>query len=128
MKLSRIVIKVNDYRNSFEFYKEKLGLKLSSSWQRKDSWGAIFSAGTADLEIIWYPDGEGLADCAYQLERNKIDINFETHDIDLIFKRLSDLNVEIAKKPFDAPWGYRVFTIKDPDGIPISFLQLLDTK
>lgn len=128
MKISRIVIKVNDYRKSFEFYKDKLGLKLSSSWQRKDSWGAIFSAGNIAVEIIWYPDGEGFIDCCYQMERNKIEINFETHDIDILYKRLSDLGITIIREPFNAPWGYRVFTIKDPDGIAISFLQPLDTR
>jgi len=125
MKISRIVIKVNDYRKSFEFYKDILGLKLTSSWQRKDSWGAIFSAGSADIEIIWFPEGEGFLDCCYFPERNKVDVNFETHDIDIHFKRLQDLGVEIIREPFDAPWGFRIFTIKDPDGIAISFTQPL---
>lgn len=125
MKFSRIVIKVNDYRKSFEFYKDILGLKLSSSWQRKDSWGAVFSAGSADLEIIWFPEGESFDDCRYYLERKKIDIFFDANDVDIMFKRLLDLGVEIVKEPYDAPWGYRLFTVKDPDGIPISFLQPL---
>ena len=126
MKFSRVVIKVNDYRKSFEFYKDVIGLKLSTSWQRKDSWGAIFSVGGADLEIIWFPDGEGFQDCCYYPERKKVDIFFEAHDIDIRFKRLSDLGVEIVKKPFDAPWGFRIFTIKDPDGVPVSFMQPLE--
>lgn len=126
MKISRIVIKVNDYRKSFEFYKDTLGLKLSNSWQRKDSWGAIFPAGNTDIEILWFPEGEDLEDCRYRMERKKVDINFEVHDIDIIFKRLSDLGVEIIREPFDAPWGFRIFSIKDPDGIPISFTQPLE--
>jgi lactoylglutathione lyase len=125
MKFSRIVIKVNDYRRSFEFYKDILGLKLSSSWQRKDSWGAIFSAGGGDLEIIWFPGGEELEDCRYYLERKKVDICFEIHDIDILYKRLSDQGIEIIKEPFDAPWGYRIFSIKDPDGVPVLFMQPL---
>ena len=125
MKFAGVVIKVNDYRKSFGFYKDILGLKLSTSWQRKDSWGAIFSAGSGDVEIIWFPEGEGFEDCCHRMERKKVDINFETHDIDILFKRLSDLGVEIVNEPFDAPWGNRIFTIKDPDGIPISFMQPL---
>lgn len=123
MKFSRIVIKVNDYRKSFEFYKDIVGLKLSSSWQRKDSWGAVFSVGSADLEIIWFPEGEGFDDCRFHLERMKVDLFFDAHDVDIMFKRLSDMKVEVVKEPYDAPWGYRLFTVKDPDGIPISFIQ-----
>ncbi len=123
MKFSRVVIKARDYRKSFEFYKDILGLKLSTSWQRKDSWGALFSAGDIIVEIIWYPSGDGFDDCNYSMERAKVDINFEVSDIDIFCKRLADAGVEIVNEPHDAPWGFRLFTIKDPDDIRISFLQ-----
>ncbi|MEE9553154.1 MAG: VOC family protein [candidate division Zixibacteria bacterium] len=123
MKFSRMVIRVADYRKSFEFYHDILGLKLSSSWQRRDSWGALFSAGNATVEIIWYPSGEGLQDCDFVMERKKISIDFEVNDIDILFKRLADTGVEIIKEPHDVPWGFRVFSISDPDGIAVSFSQ-----
>lgn len=123
MKFSRVVIKVADYRKSFEFYHDILGLKLSSSWQRKDSWGALFSAGDVTIEIIWYPSGKGLEDCDYIIKRKKISIDFEVNDIDILFKRLVDSGVEIIREPYDAPWGSRLFVISDPDGIAVSFLQ-----
>lgn len=123
MKFSRVVIKVADYRKSFQFYHDILGLKMSSSWQRKDSWGALFSAGNVAIEIIWYPSGEGLEDCEFKMERRKISIDFEVNDVDILFKRLTDAGVEIVKEPYDAPWGFRLFVISDPDGIAISFLQ-----
>lgn len=123
MKFSRVVIKARDYRKSFEFYKDILGLKLSTSWQRKDSWGALFSAGDIIVEIIWYPSGDGFDDCNYSMERAKVDINFEVSDIDILYKRLADAGIEVVNEPHDGPWGFRLFTIKDPDDIRISFLQ-----
>lgn len=128
MKFARVVIKARDYRKSFEFYKDILGLRLSSSWQRKDSWGAIFTAGDVIVEIIWYPSGDGFDDCNYSMERAKVDINFEVHDIDILHKRLADSGVEVVREPQDVPWGFRLFTIKDPDDIRISFLQPLHQK
>ena len=125
MKFSRVVIKARDYRKSFEFYKNILGLKLSTSWQRKNSWGALFSAGDGIVEIIWYPSGEGFDDCNYSMERAKVDINFEVSDIDILYKRLADAGVEVVSEPQDAAWGFRLFTIRDPDDIRISFLQPL---
>jgi catechol 2,3-dioxygenase-like lactoylglutathione lyase family enzyme len=125
MKFSRVVIKTKDYRKSFEFYHNTLGLKLSNSWQRKDSWGAIFSAGTGIIEIIWFPSGEGLEECNYAMERAKVDIGFEVHDIDILHQRLSDSGVAVITEPSDMPWGYRIFSIKDPDDIRITFLQPL---
>ncbi len=123
MKLSRILIKVRDYRSSFEFYKTTLGLKLSSSWQRKDSWGAIFSAGNAVIEIIWFPSGTGLEECNYIPEHDKFVIELEVNDVDIWHRRLVSSAVKIIDSPHDTPWGFRLFTIKDPDNIPITLSQ-----
>lgn len=123
MKAANFVIRVADYRKSFEFYHEIMGLKLSSSWQRKDSWGAIFSAGSMTMEIIWFPAGEGLEDCNYRIERTKISMDFDVSDLDILYKRLSDLGVTQSSEPHDVPWGFRIFSVMDPDGVMISFRQ-----
>ena len=125
MKFSRVIIKVRDYRNSFEFYKNILGLKLTQSWQRKDSWGALFSAGNAEIEIIWYPSGEDLEDCNYIPERNKFEVFLETHDIDIVFRRLESAGLKISEKPHDTSWGFRIFGVRDPDNISIKVAQAL---
>jgi catechol 2,3-dioxygenase-like lactoylglutathione lyase family enzyme len=119
------MIKVRDYRRSFEFYKNILGLKMSNSWQRKDSWGALFSAGTATIEIIWYPSGPGLDDCNYIAERDKMEIDLEVNDVDIWHQRLSSSGVMIVDAPHNVPRGFRQFTIKDPDNIPIVLSQPL---
>ncbi|HBC46981.1 MAG TPA: hypothetical protein DEO84_09445 [candidate division Zixibacteria bacterium] len=123
MKLTRVMIKVKDYRKSFDFYNHVLGLKMSNSWQRKDSWGALFSVGTATIEIIWYPSGQGLEECNYSIEKDKIEIDLEVNDVDIQYRRLSSSGMPIIKPPQDMPWGSRQFTIKDPDGTPIVLSQ-----
>jgi lactoylglutathione lyase len=128
MKLSRIMIKVRDYRRSFEFYKNILGLKLSSSWQRKDSWGALFSAGNAVIEIIWYPSGPGLEDCNYIPDRAKFEIDLEVNDVNIWYQRLKSAGVEVLDTPHDVPWGFHIFTVKDPDNTPIVLSQPIAPK
>jgi catechol 2,3-dioxygenase-like lactoylglutathione lyase family enzyme len=123
VKLTRVTIKARDYRKSCDFYKNALGLRMASSWQRKDSWGALFSAGPADIEIIWYPESSGLEDCNYIPQREKFEVFLEVHDIDIVYRRLSVLGLEMVGPPGDTPWGFRKFTIKDPDNIPIVIIQ-----
>jgi len=123
MKASRFVIKAADYRQSFAFYHDILGLKLQSSWQRKDSWGALFAAGAVTIEIIWFPSGEEFQDCSFTLPRKKVSVDFEVHDIDILYSRLSASEIEIINEPHDTSWGVRMFSILDPDGIVISFVQ-----
>ncbi|OGC90370.1 MAG: hypothetical protein A2W25_02120 [candidate division Zixibacteria bacterium RBG_16_53_22] len=125
MKLTRVIIKAKDYRKSCDFYKNSLGLKMKSSWQRKDSWGAIFSAGAGDIEIIWYPSGEGLETCNYIPTAAKFDIFLEAHDVDIVYRRLSASGADIIDQPHDAPWGFRMFSLRDPDNIRIVIAQAL---
>ena len=128
MKLSRVIIRVRDYRQSFEFYKNILGLKLTSSWQRKDSWGALFSAGTAAIEIIWIPSGQGLENCNYIPSHDKFEIDLEVNDINIWHQRLKSAGAMIVDEPHDTPWGMRLFRVKDPDNIPIVLSQTTAAK
>jgi catechol 2,3-dioxygenase-like lactoylglutathione lyase family enzyme len=82
MKLDRIVIKVADYRKSFSFYHDIIGFRLKTSWQRTDSWGAIFYCGDIPLEIIWFPEGEENLACSYIPERSKVDIFLAVSNLD----------------------------------------------
>jgi len=123
MKLERIVIKVSDYHRSFEFYHDILGLKLKSSWQRADSWGALFFCGESLIELIWFPNGQGNNECNYIPEYSKTEIFLSVHDIDILYNRLKEYNQLKATGPADQSWGYRTFKITDPDNIKIIFSQ-----
>ncbi len=123
MKLDRVVIKVADYRKSFEFYHDILGLKLVTSWQRADSWGAVFYCGEVMLEIIWFSSGDKNIECSYIPQYSKTDIFITVNNIDSEHNRLSKFeNIELSE-PEDMPWGYRIFTIADPDSVKIVISQ-----
>lgn len=123
MKLDRVIIKTNDYRKSFEFYHDILGLKLKTSWQRKDSWGALFYCGEVLLEIIWFPEGEGSADCRYVPEFSKTELYLSINNVDLYYNQLKTHEKLQLTKPEDKPWGHRIFSVLDPDRIRIVFSQ-----
>jgi predicted enzyme related to lactoylglutathione lyase len=123
MKLTRMMIKVKDYRKSFDFYNHVLGLKMQNSWLRKDSWGALFSVGAATIEIIWYPSGQGFEECNYAFEKDKLEIDLEVTDVDIWHRRLMTSGASVVNAPHDVPWGFRQFTVKDPDNIPIVLSQ-----
>ena len=123
MKLERVVIRVLDYRKSFEFYHETLGMRLKSSWQRSDSWGAIFFLGEMFLEIIWFPEGEDAAACNYIPEYSKTELFMQVSNVDALHTRLgAHADLEISGLE-DKPWGFRQFDLYDPDHVKIVFAQ-----
>lgn len=123
MKLDRVIIKAADYRKSFEFYHDILGLRLKTSWQRADSWGALFFCGDVLLEIIWFPQGSDNADCNYIPEHSKAELFLSVNNVDSIYHKLSPYEALEPTQPEDKPWGFRLFTVYDPDRIKIIFSQ-----
>jgi catechol 2,3-dioxygenase-like lactoylglutathione lyase family enzyme len=123
MKLERVVIRANDYRKSFEFYHDTLGLRLKSSWQRSDSWGALFFLGELLMEIIWFPDGPDSDACNYIPEHSKTELFLQVSNVDALHTRLSDHPDLKISGLENKPWGYRQFDLYDPDHVKIIFAQ-----
>jgi len=125
MKLERVGLRVADYRKSFAFYHDVLGLRLKNSWQRADSWGALFFCGEALLEIIWFPGGEKNLDCSFIPARSKTDIFLTVSSVEPIYQRLQKFGDLEVVAPSDQPWGYRTCSVYDPDRLRIVFAQPL---
>ena len=52
-------------------------------------------------------------------------IEFEVKEVDEEYARLKQLGIDIAKSPFDNPWGTRNFYFKDPEGNLICFYMTM---
>jgi len=103
MKLNRLIIKTADYRKSFKFYHDILGLRLKTSWQRSDSEGSI--------------------DCSYIPERSKTELFFEVSNINSARQKFVDIEGLDLSSIEEMPWGYRIFSVFDPDHVKIVFAQ-----
>ena len=123
MKLDRVIIKTANYQDSFAFYHDILGLKLKTSWQRKDSWGAIFFCGEVLLEILWIPrPDDGRTDASLPLS-SIAELYLRVGNVDALYNRLSKYENLKLSKPEAKPWGDRLFWVSDPDGVKIAFSQ-----
>ena len=118
MKLDRVIIKTADYRKSFEFYHEILGLRMKSSWQRPDNWGALFYCGEILLEIVWHPDEHDSDPICYPIE-----LQLQVSNVDALFNRLRSQDGLSISQLTDEPWGSRIFSLYDPDRVKIIFAQ-----
>lgn len=123
MKLDRVIIKTANYQDSFSFYHDTLGLKLKTSWQRKDSWGALFFCGEAFLEIIWIPNaGDSRTDLSLPVS-SITELYLKVNNVDALYNNLGrNENLKLSK-PENKPWGDRVFWVFDPDRVKIVFSQ-----
>jgi uncharacterized glyoxalase superfamily protein PhnB len=110
---------VNDLDRSLAFYRDVLGFRVAEAFQRDGkTLGYMLRAGDVDLMI-------GQDDWAKGRDRRKGEgfrMYFETAtDVDAFAKGIQARGGTIDGLPEDRPWGYRDFSLTDPDGFKMTF-------
>ena len=115
----RFAFNARDFEKSVSFYRDTLGLKYISGWDRDDDKGALLSAGgTAVVEIFGEPQGktyEGPSPAAVNLALRMENVSA----VDAFYEELVTKGAENIRAPKDYAYGHHSFRIIDPDNIPI---------
>jgi catechol 2,3-dioxygenase-like lactoylglutathione lyase family enzyme len=105
------------------FYRDKLGMTVTRSWDRADSRGMLLSpgeqTGSTVIELLAMGD---LAAAHPGLPANA-ELSLEIDDVRAWHARLLADGVRIARGLEDTPWGHRSFGVDDPDGLRLWFYQ-----
>jgi catechol 2,3-dioxygenase-like lactoylglutathione lyase family enzyme len=116
--MSYIAFATGSFDAVANFYGVQLGFPLVSQWDRPHGRGQRFDLGAGlKLEIL-----DNLREEKPLLLHNPGD---RTH----VVIEVDDIGAAHRRLPFDAPppqavsWGARLFQVRDPDGVPVTFLQ-----
>ena len=118
--MSYVALATNAFDAVTTFYGHDLGFPVVEEWDRPTGRGRRFDLLGLRLEIL---------DNAR--ERRPLRLGTPADRVHLVIE-VSDL--EAARQTFriDAPppqavsWGARLFEVRDPDGVPVTFLEWLD--
>ena len=107
-----------------EFYGKVLGAAIVNDSshggpQRIEIW---FGKSDDSSVCITAHFSEGISRCGNRGIRG---FELRVADANAECERLQAMGVKIAKPPVDLPWGYRYFSINDPDGNEIDLVQAL---
>ncbi len=119
--MSYVALVTNRFDEVSRFYSELLGFPVVDQWDRSNARGRRFDAGGMRLEII---DNEREQSPRELGEPgDKVHIVVEVENIDEARER-----AKVDAPPVqDTSWGSRLFQIRDPDGVPVTFLQWTET-
>jgi catechol 2,3-dioxygenase-like lactoylglutathione lyase family enzyme len=120
----RAAIRAYDLDRSVEFYRDHLGLRVLSHWDRDDGAGVLLESGGGIIELLGKPPGMKVrGGWDFIPPTPKIDLIFEVDDVDAWHAALTARGLEPQSAPENTPWGGRKFTILDPDETPVMFLS-----
>lgn len=104
------------------FYGDLLGFPVVEHWDRDNARGMRFDTGGMRLEIIDNVREKRHLDLGQPADGMHIVI--EVDDIEAARERIG----ADAPPVTDTTWGSRLFQLRDPDGIPVTYLQWLEKR
>ncbi|HEY6744894.1 MAG TPA: VOC family protein [Mycobacteriales bacterium] len=111
-RLTHLRINVRDLARSVEWYERVLGVPAEGHWPPDEPTYVHFTLGPAQLGLGQYEPAPAVG----------ARVNFEVDDVDAWWSRLGR-EADVVEPLFDTPYGSRKFTITDPDGNELGFVQ-----
>ncbi len=132
IKLSHCFIAVDDYDKALAFYRDVLGLLVTTDASFEGGrWLTLSPPSQPDIEIglvpaAGHPDASP-ADreaAATLLAKGVLSpLIFSTSDCDATFKHIADSGADVLQEPIDQPYGVRDCAFRDPAGNMIRFSE-----
>ena len=118
----RLAFTVGDYEASRAFYGDVLGLRITNEWDNGvGDRGTIYQSLTDGCFELFAPaSGVVVAD-----RGTDITVSIEVADPDALYATFVGRGAPVVAAPQDQQWGHRNFTVRDPDGLRITFFARL---
>ena len=111
-RLTHVRVNVRDLAASLDWYESLLGVPALGHWPTDEPTYAHFNVGGAQFALGQYEPAPATG----------ARFNFEVDDVDAWWASVRPHAV-VVESLFDTPYGTRKFTILDPDGNELGFVQ-----
>ena len=120
--MSYVALVTDRFDDVVKFYGEKLRMPVIDRWDRANARGLRFELGGLCLEIL--DNGRERKPLILGEPADRFHVVIEVEDVD---KARRQIDID-APQPQSTSWGARLFQVRDPDGVPVTFLQWLETE
>lgn len=104
VRLGYVTLAVRDVAVARDWYAANLGLRDVA---RREGFALL---GGEDGARLGLREAQSPADAA------RVHLHFEVPDVDAHYDALRARGVPFERRPTNMPWGFRVATLRDPDG------------
>jgi lactoylglutathione lyase len=118
------MVVVSDMQRSVEFYRDKLGIPLkfqSPQWTEFATGATTLALHGGGVPAAGPPSGDP------SKTAGACSIGFNVHDVDKTYEELKAKGINFVMPPTQRETeGIKLAVAVDPDGLPISFAQLIE--
>ena len=119
--MSYVALATDKFDEVTSFYGTSLGFRAIDEWDREHARGVRFDLGGMRLEIL---------DNVRQREPLEIPPSGDRFHIVVEVEDIESTSRELSidtPQPQATSWGAKLFQIRDPDGIPVTFLEWVNS-
>ncbi len=115
--MSYVALATDAFDEVVRFYGESLGFPVVAEWDRAEGRGRRFDLGGLRLEVL--DNARERSPLRIDEPADRFHLVVEVEDIEAARDRIA-----VEAPPAQAvSWGARLFQVRDPDGLPVTFLQ-----
>jgi predicted enzyme related to lactoylglutathione lyase len=111
-RLTHVRVNVRDLDSAIDWYERLFGVPAEGHWPAEAPTYAHFNVGPSQFALGRYEPAPATG----------ARFNFEVDDVDAWWARVGP-EADVVEELFDTPYGSRKFTIRDPDGNELGFVQ-----
>ena len=118
--MSYVALATDRFEELVHFYAGSLGFPIVDQWDRPNARGLRFDLAGLRLEIL---DNQRKREPLHLGDSSdRVHVVVEVEDIEAARRK-----IRLQTPPPQASsWGSRLFQLRDPDGVPVTFLQWLE--
>ena len=120
--MSYVALVTDNFDEVTHFYGELLGFPVVEEWDRDNARGKRFDTGGMRLEIIDNVREKRHLDLGQPADRMHVVI-----EVDDIETARNSIAVD-APPVTETSWGSRMFQLRDPDGVSVTYLHWLEKR
>ncbi|MDF9391904.1 MULTISPECIES: VOC family protein [Methylococcus] len=115
--MSYVALTTRQFEALTDFYGKALGFAVLQQWDRPNGRGCVFDLNGLKLEILDAAREKAALELGPVGDR--IHLVIEVADVDAAYRSLA----MAAPPPVTTSWGARTFSLRDPDGTAVCYLQ-----
>ncbi len=108
------IVQTSRYEETLGFYRDGLRLPIFRQWERPDSRGTYFRAASGAVEVLEGTDAPRIEGVAFAMQ---------VDDSPAWYARARDASLPVSTELATRPWGYREFSVVDPNGLRVVIFQ-----
>ena len=120
--LQFLLVCPSNWDKSMRFWRDTLGMEVAADWSDDDHGAVALKFGDSHIIVAGKEEVRN-KEVGFPFEHGQPYIYVKVKGLDALVTHLKSLNIPILSGPVKLHWGPRMATVKDPDGLPVLFIE-----